>query len=506
MAFLSDDELFVLEKRTGRVQHVVNGEIAGAALDLHVNYASERGLLGIALHPDFANKPYVYLYWTASTTSADTDDLAKVPLNGNRVDRFRWDGSKLVFDLPMIKLRAYQEDAGQPLRGNHDGGVLRFGPDGKLYIIVGDVGRRGMTQNNLEGPFPDDQFGGPEPDNAHFTGVIIRLNDDGSTPTDNPFYAYGATIPGEMGANIQRMFSYGVRNSFGMAFDPISGDLWTEDNGDDSFDEINRVEPGANGGWVQVMGPLERIHEFKAIETSQGYFGLQQIRWSPRLISDTPEEALERMWHLPGSTYNDPQFSWKYAVAPAAIGFQNGTGLGESYAGDLFVTASRTFLQNGYIFRFDLTANREALLFSDPLLQDKVADNPDKFTLNESESLQFGTDFGIATDIQTGPNGNLYVVSNTDGAVYEIYKVATAPPAILITASLTQANALAGHAEVLIAPMTSDLPALDAKPLTPAASSHAGGGLLRAETQRPHQSPLVDAGADVFQLDMECEI
>ncbi len=254
MAFLDENAFFVLEKRTGRVQHVVDGEIAGTALDLNVNYSSERGLLGIALHPEFHNdEPFVYLYWTASTTGADSDDLAKVPLLGNRVDRFRWNGTKLLYDGPMIALRAYQEDPNQPLRGNHDGGVIRFGPDGKLYIIVGDVGRRGMTQNNLAGPFPDDQFGGPEPDDAHFTGVIIRLNADGTTPNDNPFYHVGAGMPGQVGANVQKMFAFGVRNSFGMAFDPISGELWTQENGDDSFDEINRVDPGFNGGWIQIM-------------------------------------------------------------------------------------------------------------------------------------------------------------------------------------------------------------------------------------------------------------
>ena len=437
IAFLDDNDFFVIEKRTGRVQHVVNGDHVGTAVDLNINYSSERGLLGIALHPDFAEKPFVYLYWTASTTGADSDDIAKVPLMGNRVDRFRWTGSKLVFDGPMIALRAYQEDPGQPLRGNHDGGVIRFGPDGKLYIIIGDVGRRGMTQNNLEGPFPDDQFGGPEPDDAHFTGVIIRLNDDGTTPTDNPFYDVGAAMPGEVGANVQKMFAYGTRNSFGMAFDPISGELWNQENGDDSFDEINLIRSGHNGGWIQIMGPLSRIDEFKQIELSAAYFGLQQIRWTPRFIANSPQEALERMWNLEGSRYSDPEFSWKFAVAPAAIGFQDGNGLGAEYAGDLFVTAARTFLQGGYIFRFDLSGDRQSLALTDPLLADKVADNPDKFTLNESESLQFGSDFGIATDIQTGPNGNLYVVSLSDGVVYEIYSVAgrNAEQAAVITAT-----------------------------------------------------------------------
>ena len=137
---------------------------------------------------------------------------------------------------------------GQEARGTHDGGVVRFGPDGKVYAIVGDTGRRGQMQNLEFGPFgpgiPDDQFGGPAPDDAHFTGVIVRLNDEGTTPTDNPFYDAGAAIGGQAGANIQKIYAYGIRNSYGLNFDPISGDLWENENGDDTFSELNRVEPG----------------------------------------------------------------------------------------------------------------------------------------------------------------------------------------------------------------------------------------------------------------------
>ena len=432
MAFLGPDDMLVLEKNTGRVQRVLGGITTGTALDLDVNFASERGLLGIALHPSFPADPRVYLYWTESTTGDDTDDLAAVPLLGNRVDSFVWDGSALTFNDNLIQLRAFQADAGQPLRGNHDGGVLRFGPDGKLYIIIGDNGRRGQTQNLPAGPFgpgiDDDQFGGPEPDDAHLTGVILRLNDDGTAPTDNPYFTAGGAIGGEVGANIQKIFAYGVRNSFGMAFDPRSGKLWTQENADDAFDEINLVEPGFNGGWIQIMGPVERIAQFKDIELtlppSGGLpgAGLQQIRWPPENIANTPAEALSRLFVLPGSRYTEPQFSWKFAVAPAGIGFLNSRALGPQYNGDLFVGAARTTLEGGYLFHFNLTGNRRKIAVDDPRLEDRVADNLAKFDITESESLLFGRNFGIGTDIQTGPNGNLFVVSLSNGVIYEIFR------------------------------------------------------------------------------------
>jgi aldose sugar dehydrogenase len=429
MAFLGDDDMLVLEKNTGKVQRVVGGMVQSTVLDLAVNFASERGLLGIALHPQFPQNPGVYLYWTESTTGADTDVLSETPLLGNRVDRFVWDGSMLAMDHNLIQIRAIQQDAGQPERGNHDGGVLRFGPDEKLYIFIGDLGRRGWLQNLPCGPtpdcpgatVPDDQFGGPAPDNAHLSGVVLRLNADGTTPTDNPFYAAGATMSGEVGANIQKIFSYGHRNSFGMAFDPRSGKLWVQENGDDSFSELNQVFAGMNGGWIQIMGPASRVPQFRAIETSAEFFGLQQVRWSPENIATTPEEALSRLYMLPGAQFSDPEFSWKYEVAPGGIDFVEGRELGPQYDGNLIMGAARDALLGGHLFRFRLTGNRQKIAVDDPRLEDRVADNTAKFDITESESLLFGTNFGVVSDIQSGPNGNLYVVSISHGSIYEIF-------------------------------------------------------------------------------------
>ncbi len=643
MAFLGANDFFVIEKATGQVKRVTNGAVAGTVLDLAVNSASERGLLGIALHPRFTSNGYVYLYWTESTTGADTSVVGNTTLLGNRVDRFAWNGTFLTHDRNISLLRALQpafavEPTPPAGRGNHDGGVIHFGPDGKLYVMIGDVGRRSQMQNLPDGPGPggnqtDDNFGGPEIDDPHLTGVILRLNDDGTTPADNPFFQAGQLRGGEAGENLQNVYAYGLRNGFGFDFDPVSGRLWDSQNSDDAFSEINQVNAGDNLGWVQIMGPVSRVAEFKAIETSTAidpvtkgsYLGLQQARWHPSNIADTPAEALARMTQIfeggdtfiatltgpeevppvaapgravlrlglengqlfyklmaetalsgvtavhlhlgargqngpvavglfsapdgqhftagqpiafgvltdanvleltgfsgtvaelaerirqgrvyanlhtkanpggelrgqvsvvgiPVSRYADPKLSWRFEVGPVGLGFLRGNALGTEYAGDMFVGESRTFLENGYLFRLELTPDRKDLQFRDPRLADRVADNNFKFDITESESLLFGRDFGIVTHILTGPNGNLFVVSlgsgipGTPGFVYEIFRSAPSGPTKLAPDFVPPSS---GNTRTPLPNVS-----LDHVPR----SITAAGGLSRVEASVPTESALV---------------
>jgi len=441
----SVNDYLVIEKASGQVKRVINGVLqATPVLDLAVNAASERGLLSLALHPNFPATPHVYVRWTESSTGADSTVALETSLLGNRVDRFVWNGSTLVFDQVIARFRALQTDniavSGHPgtnntanPAGNHNGGVIRFGLDGKLYVYIGDVGRRGWMQNLANGPFVtdplvDDTFGGPSPDNAHLTGVIVRLNDDGSTPSDNPFFAAGAAIGGEVGANVQRVFSYGHRNGFGMAFDPASGWLWETENADDAYSELNRVVPGMNGGWIQFAGPLSRVADFKSIETTQFTQALQQVRWPPTRVAYTPTLAASRLVMLPGATYVDPDFSWRYEIGPAGTTFVSGNALGAEYNGTLWIGSARSFQQvganGGSLYRFKMTADRLSVdVSADPRLADRVADNlfrTQKFEGTESEALKIGSGFGITPSIEQGPDGNLYVVSNTDNVIYRI--------------------------------------------------------------------------------------
>jgi glucose/arabinose dehydrogenase len=444
IVFLSANDAFVLEKASGQVKRVISGVLQPTpVLDLGVNSNSERGLLSLVLHPNFPAVPFVYVFWTESSTGADSTSVSDVALLGNRIDRFVWNGSTLTLDRNVLLLRARQTDnvavPGHPgtnnanEQGNNNGGVLRFGPDGKLYVFVGDEGRRGWLQNLPNGPFLtapllDDTFGGPSSDNAHLSGTILRLNEDGTVPADNPFFAAGAAMGGETGASIQRIFSYGHRNSFGMAFDPIGGNLWETENADDAFSELNRIIPGMNGGWIQVAGPLSRMADFKSIETLEFGKNLGQVRYPPTRIAYSGTLALSRMFMLPGASYRDPEFSWKYEIGPSGATFVQGTALGAEYDGTLWFGSARSFQQvggtGGSLYRMRLTPDRLHVdVSADPRLADHVADNltrPQKFEGTESETLQIGTGFGTATDIKQGPDGNLYVVSITDNAIYKI--------------------------------------------------------------------------------------
>ena len=442
IVFLGSSDYLVLEKASGQVKRVIDGVIQPApVLDLAVNSASERGLLSLALHPNFPATPWVYVRWTESSTGADTSVISEVPDLGNRLDRYTWNAAAgtLSFDRNILRLRARQTDnievPGHPgtnnpgENGNHNGGVLRFGLDGKLYLFMGDQGRRGWLQNLPNGPFEtapfvDDTFGGPAPDNYHFSGFIVRLNDDGTAPSDNPFFAAGAALGGEVGANVQKVYSYGHRNAFGMAFDPYSGSLWETENADDAFSELNRVVPGMNGGWIQIMGPLSRFKEFREIETTQFNARLQQLRFPPSRLFQGGGLAHARMFMRPGATYGDPEFSWKYEIGPAGTTFVNGTALGSEYDGTLWIGSARSFGQvggtGGSLYRLRLLPSRKRIDVSDPRLADRVADNTEKFGATESESLIIGKGFGITPDIVQGPDGNLYVVSLSDGIIYRI--------------------------------------------------------------------------------------
>jgi glucose/arabinose dehydrogenase len=181
------------------------------------------------------------------------------------------------------------------------------------------------------------------------------------------------------------------------------------------------------------MGPKSRVDQFKAIEAAQTNVSLgNQNRYPVSNIAATTAAGEARLANIPGATYTDPVFSWKYCIAPNAIGFVNGNGLGAKYNGNLIVGSARgnstTSAASGVLFRFVPNAARTGLQFADRLLNDKVADNIAKGSTVEQKSIILGTGFNIVTDIVTAPDGSLYVLGMTSQGAGNIFRISLKTP------------------------------------------------------------------------------
>ena len=211
-----DGRLFVAQQG-GDLRVVKNGALLAAPfITLAVDPAGERGLIGVTLHPNFASNGYVYLYYTTAENGTH-----------NRISRFTANGDVVaanselrIADLP-----------GLSTAGNHNGGAMHFGLDGKLYVAVGD------NANSAKAPNLADPF-----------GKMLRFNDDGTIPTDNPFFSAPATL-------VDAIWAYGLRNPFTFSVQPGSGRIHINDVGEGAWEEINLGTPGANYGWPATEGP-----------------------------------------------------------------------------------------------------------------------------------------------------------------------------------------------------------------------------------------------------------
>jgi aldose sugar dehydrogenase len=406
IAFLGDNDLLVTEK-TGNVVRVQNGQVRGSVLQLRTNHADERGVLGITLHPNFDQNGWVYIFWTWTgegnvpngLTGQGSDDIDKVADLGNRVDRFRWDGSRLEFDCNVIQLPSLttQVTTGQ-MRGNHNAGVIKFGPDDKLYVSIGDQNQRFELTNVETGR----RVQGP----GDLMAAILRLNDDGTVPNDNPFRRENE--------HLAKVYVYGIRNTFGFDFDPETDDLWLQTNGQRSFDVIGRYEAGDNVGWIQILAPPDRFTDYKQLELDTER-QLDNPEFPPDRLADTSQEAIDRLVLFPGAQYREPLFGWRYGVAPAGLGFVRGTALGTEYEGVLLVGDVNT----GSIYLFRLTGNRTDLDLDGPLA-DRVNDNSPNDLVGEQRGRLFGEGFMVATDIKVGPDGSLWIASLGLDSIYQI--------------------------------------------------------------------------------------
>ncbi|MBC8106747.1 MAG: PQQ-dependent sugar dehydrogenase [Anaerolineae bacterium] len=353
VAFLdANGTALVTEKNTGLVKLVENRAVTKTVLDLPVATDSERGLLSVALSPNFASDNFVYFFHTA----ARADGGAPI---SNKISRYRWNPAArtLTFERKIIDL------PGGP-GPNHDGGKIAFAPNGKLFAVIGDLNRDEQT-TNFENTSTVNRVAG-----------IIRVQPDGRPIASNPFPTLGSARTPQ-----QDLWAYGIRNSFGIAFDPVTSDLWDTENGPDRMDEINRVTPGFNSGWQDIMGPIAR---------------------SGKTTADLVSLGLR-------ANYQDPKLSWDETVAPTDLEFFSSSRLGTQYRNDLFVGDVNT----GSLYRFDLTSNRKSLQLP-TALADRVVDDGDS-----TAGIVFGSGFGVTSDIVTGPGG-MFVLSLSNGTLYRI--------------------------------------------------------------------------------------
>jgi aldose sugar dehydrogenase len=376
MAFLGPDDILVLEKANGIVKRIVNGVIMEEPiLDVNVATQYERGLIGIAIAKNDnetiqRNSNIVYLYYTESEQDAN-DDCSRPsscsdenePL-GNRLYRYELVDNKLVNPTLLLNLPARPGAI-------HNGGPMLIGPDNNIYLPIGEVAyMRGQISNHDDGRRPDG------------SGGILRITQDGEVVEP--------TILGDEDP-LNKYYAYGIRNSFGIDFDPVTGKLWDTENGPGFGDEINLVEPGFNSGWNRVQGIWER----------EDYYGGPVA----------PEEPDDLVDFDGKGKYSTPEFTWKQTVAVTPIKFLDSDKLGRDYQNDMLVGD----FNNGNLYHFDLSEDRNQLLLNGPL-RDKIADNQD-----ELQNAILGHGFSTITDLEVGPDGYLYILTYAG----ELFRIAS---------------------------------------------------------------------------------
>jgi aldose sugar dehydrogenase len=392
MAFLGPDDFLILEK-AGTVKRVTNGVILDKPL-LHVDVSvkDERGLLGIAIsekknlndndtsikNNNISHNVFLY-YVVCEGKNTDCE---------NRIYRYDLDNKNNVLINPklLLSIPSFPDPA-------HIGGIIDIGPDNNLYVTVGNFQHtipsevyRTKTQNYEDGKPIDGRAG------------ILRITQDGKP--------VGTGIIGnEYPLNLY--YAYGVKNSFGIDFDPVTEKLWLTENGPKFGDEINLAEPGFDSGSDKIFGIWRVNEEGKKlqIDGEEGEY--------VTVGNNNPKDLVyfEGKGH-----YSPPEFTWDKSTPPTALLFLDSKNLGAEYEDDMFVGSV-----DGQIFHFDLNDNRTGLLLKG-VLEDKIAADDTEFA-----DILFAEGFSIITDLKQGPDGNLYVVSELKqsksenlGAVYRI--------------------------------------------------------------------------------------
>jgi len=393
IAFLNKNDFLLLNKNEGTVNRYVNGSfLKEPLLDVNVANKRERGMLGIAISPNSNratetgnNVKYVFLYYTESE-ERDGSDICRATYYckldaetlGNRLYKYELKDNKLVNPALLLNLPAWPAPA-------HNGGVVIIGPDNNLYITVGDLvgssneSSRTKAQNYKNGTEPDGRAG------------ILSITQDGKHIREP---ILGKKFP------LNLYYAYGIRNSFGIDFDPVTQKLWDTENGPDYGDEINLVEPGFNSGWHQVQGIWKPIYD--PIRGGDLIAGKESLNPDSKALADFNGNG----------KYSRPEFTWNQTVGPAQIKFLDSSKYPKEFKDDLFVGDTN----NGYLYHFNLNDDRTSLRLNGSL-SDHVANSN-----NELTDVIIGEGFGQITDLELSPDGYLYVLSH-DKNMAMLYKI-----------------------------------------------------------------------------------
>ena len=435
MEFLNSNEILVLEKDQGKVRKVINGNLVGKdELSFNVDHLNERGLLGISIQMEQKvdktgnqrEPKYLFLFLTESrnknntnlnkdlnnTVTCSKNECNEIQFN-NRLYRYeytnnKWVNPEILLDIPINwNNRVYPTEYSDIIKGGanwdsytlregiHQGGKILSDKDNNLFLVTGDGGgcrTPDGCNRSIENGFLSyksaNKIGGTDPVG---TGGILLLTNEG-----NPVYKEGILGNSSL---LKYYYAYGIRNSFGMDVDPVTGKLWDTENGPHYGDEVNLVEPGFNSGWAKIQGiwPVTNYKHLWFNATEKGYNS------SSNAIGSEEFENFDGKGH-----YSDPEFTWNISMGVTSVKFLNTDKLGKQYENDMFVGDAY-----GSIFHFDLNNDRTGLKLAGPL-KDKLANNE-----SEMKHYIFAQGLDTITDMKVGPDGYLYVLSYS-GKIFKI--------------------------------------------------------------------------------------
>jgi glucose/arabinose dehydrogenase len=372
MVFIGPNDILVTQKNDGTVIRIVNGtKVMQPLIAVPVASKDERGLLGLDVSNDSTgNKTDAFLFYTEKGP-------VKGEALGNRIYKYELDKNATKLSNPQLLVDLPWEPG-----PGHNGGVLKIGPDNNIYVTIGDMTRTGSNESQLYETQAQNVQSGKKPDGR---AGILRITQDGK-PVDD----------GILGSNypLNLYFAYGIKNSFGIDFDPLTGNLWDTENGPDFGDEINLVEPGFNSGW-------KKIHGIWYVDERLAKSGIASV---------DPKDLVD---FLNKGAYSSPELTWDLSVAPTALKFLDTEKLGSEYKNNILVGD----INFGNIYYFKLNQDRNSLDLDKGLI-DKIAQ-----TEEELSAVVFGHGFGGITDLEVGPDGFLYVLvyDKSDGRIYRIH-------------------------------------------------------------------------------------